>query len=60
MTPAPPRDVMEAEADIFLVFTGWDAGTTGAMSVAELMGWHAIAMRRHQMAQEQAQAKRGG
>lgn len=46
---------MEAEADIFLVFPGWNAGTTEAMTVDELMRWHAIAMRRHKQQQEQMQ-----
>ena len=51
---------MEAEADIFLVFPGWDAGTTEAMTVDELMRWHAIALRRHEKGQEQArQAGKG-
>ncbi|WP_372830508.1 GpE family phage tail protein [Pontibacterium sp.] len=40
------------EADIFLVFTGWDAATTASMTVPELMRWHAIALRRHEMAKE--------
>ena len=43
-----PGDVMEAEADIFLVFTGWDALTTERMTVAELMRWHRIAMVRYE------------
>lgn len=39
---------MEAEADIFLVFTGWDALSTQNMTLDELMGWHAIALRRYE------------
>ena len=46
---------MEAEADIFLVFPGWDARSTEAMTVDELMRWHAIALRRNKQQQEQAQ-----
>lgn len=49
---------MEAEADIYLVFTGWDAKTTEAMSLDELMRWHAVAVRRYQQAQESAQQQR--
>lgn len=41
---------MEVEADLFLVFTGFDAKTTEAMTVAELMRWHDIALKRHQKA----------
>ncbi|MCO7217121.1 GpE family phage tail protein [Halomonas sp. OfavH-34-E] len=57
---ALPADIMEAEADIYLVFTGWDARSTEAMSVDELMRWHAVALRRHEKAQEQAEERRGG
>lgn len=46
---------MEAEADIYLVFSGWDAKTTEAMCLDELMRWHAVAVRRYQKSQEQAQ-----
>lgn len=45
---AVPRDVMEAEADIFLVFTGWDALTTERMTLSELMRWHRIALERYE------------
>jgi hypothetical protein len=45
---------MEVEADLYLVFTGWDASTTENMSIAELMRWHTIAMKRHSQAVEQA------
>ena len=43
---------MEVEADIYLVFTGFNAATTSPMSLAELMRWHAIAIKRHQQGQE--------
>ena len=43
---------MEVEADIFLVFTGFNAATTAPMSVAELMRWHTIAIKRHNQGQE--------
>lgn len=39
---------MEAEADIFLVFTGWDALTTERMRLEELMRWHKIALARYE------------
>lgn len=39
---------MEAEADIFLIFTGWDALTTQGMHLDELMRWHTIAMARYE------------
>ncbi|ELC9583460.1 GpE family phage tail protein [Vibrio parahaemolyticus] len=44
--------MMEVEADLFLVFTGWDAKTTADMSLSELMQWHKIAIERHKKAQE--------
>lgn len=59
MTALPP-DIMEAEADIYLVFTGWDAGTTAAMSVDELMRWHAIAIKRHEKSKENIGQGHGG
>lgn len=43
---------MEVEADIYLVFTGFNASTTAAMPLGELMGWHRIAIERHEKAQE--------
>jgi hypothetical protein len=43
---------MEAEADIYLVFTGFNADTTAPMRLDELMKWHAIAVKRHQQGQE--------
>lgn len=46
---------MEVEADIFLVFTGFNASVTATMSLSELMGWHKIAWQRHQKAQEEAE-----
>lgn len=49
---------MEAEADIYLVFTGWDAKTTEAMSLDELMRWHSVAVRRYEQGKEQAQQPR--
>lgn len=39
---------MEAEADIFLVFAGWDALTTQGMRLEELMRWHSIALERYE------------
>ncbi|WP_229652646.1 GpE family phage tail protein, partial [Vibrio parahaemolyticus] len=54
ITPVP-ADVMEAEADIFLVFTGFNPSATASMSLAELMRWHEIALQRHEKAQEQAE-----
>lgn len=39
---------MQAEADLFLIFTGWTAQTTESMSIEELMRWHKIAMARHE------------
>ena len=39
---------MQAEADLFLVFTGWDALTTERMSLEELIGWHKIAIARYE------------
>lgn len=53
-----PRDVMEFEADLYLIFTGWDAKTTESMSLSELMRWHSIALDRHERAKEQANAGR--
>ncbi|WP_429141148.1 GpE family phage tail protein [Aeromonas veronii] len=53
MTVDLPRDVMEVEADIMLVFTGWDCNRSRDMSIAELMGWHRIAIERHQRSIEQ-------
>jgi hypothetical protein len=42
---------MSIEADLFLMFTGWSPKDTEAMSLDELMGWHAIALVRHTQAQ---------
>lgn len=53
---ALPREVMEVEADLFLIFTGWDARTTESMPLAELMRWHAIALDRRERANEQGNA----
>lgn len=50
----PATDVMEIEADLFLVFTGWDATTSAGMTLGELMQWHKIAIERHNKAQEEA------
>ncbi|MFD2178514.1 GpE family phage tail protein [Veronia pacifica] len=47
---------MEAEADIFLVFTGFNPAVTGAMPLEELMDWHRIAVARHQIATERTNA----
>jgi hypothetical protein len=47
---------MEVEADLFLVFTGWDAKTTESMTLGELMRWHSIAIKRHNQAKEENQA----
>lgn len=47
-----PGDVMQAEADIYLVFTGWDANTTRDMDLNELMSWHKIALERQKTAEE--------
>ncbi|MCF1458081.1 MAG: GpE family phage tail protein [Shewanella sp.] len=44
------------EADLFLVFTGWDASTTQSMMLPELMRWHGIAIKRHEKAMEATQA----
>lgn len=52
MTPVP-GDVMEVEADLYLVFNGWDALTTENMSLVELMRWHSIAIKRHERAKEE-------
>ncbi|MGY3887186.1 GpE family phage tail protein [Aeromonas aquatica] len=38
---------MEIEADLFMIFQGWDAGTTASMGIPELMQWHKIAIERH-------------
>ena len=43
---------MQGEADLYLVFTGWDAGTTRDMNLNELMSWHKIALERHKAAEE--------
>lgn len=43
---------MEVEADLFLVFGGWDAKTTESMKPKELMSWHKIAIKRHEKSQE--------
>lgn len=43
---------MEVEADIYLVFTGFNAATTAPMSLTELMQWHSIALKRHEKGQE--------
>ncbi|MGL5285898.1 MAG: GpE family phage tail protein [Aeromonas sp.] len=37
---------MEIEADLYLIFTGWDARTTAEMSIEELTQWHEVALRR--------------
>ncbi|EHW9253332.1 GpE family phage tail protein [Salmonella enterica] len=50
--------MMEFEADLYLIFTGWDAKTTESMSLPELMRWHSIALDRHERAKEQANAGR--
>ncbi|NAX31990.1 GpE family phage tail protein [Vibrio sp. V37_P2S8PM304] len=50
-----PADVMEVEADIFLVFTGFNPSATANMSLNELMKWHAIALKRHEKALEEAE-----
>lgn len=50
-----PADVMEAEADIFLIFTGFNASVTQNMSLSELMHWHKIALARHKKAQDEAE-----
>lgn len=52
----PAVDVMEIEADLFLVFNGWDALTTEKMPLGQLMKWHGIALDRHKKAQEAANA----
>jgi len=44
---------MELEADLYLIFTGWDALTTANMSLVELMRWHKIAIERHNKANEE-------
>jgi hypothetical protein len=46
---------MEAEADIFLVFTGFNPSATASMTLSELMRWHEIALQRHEKAQEHAE-----
>lgn len=38
---------MQVEADLFIVFQGWDANTTARMLLPELMRWHTIAIARH-------------
>lgn len=43
---------MNVEADLFLVFQGFNPSSTGDMSLAELMRWHTIAHERHNAAQE--------
>lgn len=47
-----PPDVMQVEADIFVVFNGWDANTTRDMALDELMDWHKIALERHEKTEE--------
>ena len=49
-----PNDTMEMEADIFLVFTGFNASTTASMSLSELIRWHQVALKRHEQAQQQS------
>ncbi|WP_082212389.1 GpE family phage tail protein [Endozoicomonas montiporae] len=49
---------MEVEADIFIIFTGWNPDNTGNMSIPELMRWHSIALKRHEKAQQQAKQQR--
>ncbi|MBM5036714.1 MULTISPECIES: GpE family phage tail protein [Vibrio harveyi group] len=44
---------MEVEADLYLIFTGWDALSTASMSLAELMDWHRIAIKRYEKANEE-------
>ena len=44
---------MEVEADLYLIFTGWDALSTANMSLAELMDWHRIALKRYEKANEE-------
>ncbi|WP_239974271.1 GpE family phage tail protein [Photobacterium damselae] len=44
---------MEIEADLYLIFTGWDALSTAEMTLSELMGWHRIAFKRYEKAREE-------
>jgi hypothetical protein len=45
--PLPmPEQVSDAEANIFVVFTGWNPQVTGEMELEELMQWHEQARKR--------------
>jgi len=43
-------DVLDAEANIFMVFQGWSATTTQNMDIEELTLWNDKAIERHNMA----------
>ncbi|WP_163836961.1 GpE family phage tail protein [Spartinivicinus ruber] len=43
-----PNDVMDIEADLFMVFQGWNATTTEKMTLSELMLWHQKATQRQE------------
>jgi len=43
---------MAVEADLYLVFTGWDALTTERMSLDLLMRYHRIAIERYERGKE--------
>ncbi|UTZ44632.1 GpE family phage tail protein [Vibrio campbellii] len=49
---------MEVEADLYLIFTGWDALSTASMSLAELMDWHRIAIKRYEKPTKKINAQR--
>ncbi|MDE1465532.1 GpE family phage tail protein [Spartinivicinus poritis] len=51
-----PNDVMDIEADCFMVFQGWDAKTTEDMTLPELLLWHQKATQRQERINQQIQS----
>ena len=47
---------MDLEADLFMVFQGWDAKTTENMTIPELMLWHKKAAQRQEKINQQLQS----
>ena len=43
---------MEIEADLFIIFQGWDSKTTENMSITRLLQWHKIAIARNKKTKE--------
>lgn len=47
---------MDIEADLYMVFQGWDAKTTEDMTLPELMLWHKKAAQRQEKINQQLQS----